>query len=583
MLTVSTPNPAAPSTRPSLTIPKWPFVLADLTLISIALALWATSGGLVGLPAVFCLGSVALGAVLLATPFALEAFPPETWRILNGSQKTGNSLNEAEAEWRRQARAATEAVEHAARANAALENSARRIDIRFAPLVEIHKNLEAVAAEFREAVTNRATASDAEAQAVSREMDRLRRDQAEKFKTTESKIAAMEDMLGIIVAHLKTSAPKAAPVEVPAKAARVREHVPVRVEAPAPIPVSEPVSVAVAEPVLVAAGNVAVESHEPSYLGSVSAFTPAPVEAPATVESPFEVREPVVERKPEANSLMARAISRTQLSGETPAVAGIIMARARRPRKAKEAVPEAEVTPVAEVEAPAAVAPVAIAETETVEKPAESVADTVAVEAPIASVEVEEAPAVVETPTISEAPVVSDTPAVAEPVARKAPETLEGESGSAIRRAARAKALALRGEDEEEAKKNTPVVFSTLIGEPTVPAAEPTQGELLAREADTIRRKRASRSPVLASVVTAHVLIGIGNKPFVRGTGPGLSQDKGVPMEFVEIGQWRWAAPASAKEPITLRIFKNDEVPSEDGDIVLKPGQTLDIRPVFPA
>src|ERR1022692_3344174 len=39
-------------------------------------------------------------------------------------------------------------------------------------------------------------------------------------------------------------------------------------------------------------------------------------------------------------------------------------------------------------------------------------------------------------------------------------------------------------------------------------------------------------------VVTAY--IGIGNRLFIRGNGPGLSWDKGVPLTFVSIGKWRW-------------------------------------------
>ena len=39
-------------------------------------------------------------------------------------------------------------------------------------------------------------------------------------------------------------------------------------------------------------------------------------------------------------------------------------------------------------------------------------------------------------------------------------------------------------------------------------------------------------------VATAY--IGIGNRLFIRGDGPGLSWEKGVPLQFVSIGKWRW-------------------------------------------
>ena len=43
------------------------------------------------------------------------------------------------------------------------------------------------------------------------------------------------------------------------------------------------------------------------------------------------------------------------------------------------------------------------------------------------------------------------------------------------------------------------------------------------------------------TTVIAKVMIGIGNKPYVRGEGPGLSWEEGVPMNFLEIGKWAWS------------------------------------------
>jgi len=82
--------------------------------------------------------------------------------------------------------------------------------------------------------------------------------------------------------------------------------------------------------------------------------------------------------------------------------------------------------------------------------------------------------------------------------------------------------------------------------------------------------------------LTAYVLIGIGNKPYLRGEGPGLSEARGVPMEFVEIGKWAWTAPETAK-PISCRILKNDEIPAEGEPITLQPGESVEVTPRFPA
>ncbi len=70
-------------------------------------------------------------------------------------------------------------------------------------------------------------------------------------------------------------------------------------------------------------------------------------------------------------------------------------------------------------------------------------------------------------------------------------------------------------------------------------------------------------SPAAAGTGTAlivNLMIGIGNKPYVRGTGPGLSQDKGVPMQFLGIGRWQWVSP-EPEAPATVEVWKNDQSP----------------------
>jgi uncharacterized protein YoxC len=57
-------------------------------------------------------------------------------------------------------------------------------------------------------------------------------------------------------------------------------------------------------------------------------------------------------------------------------------------------------------------------------------------------------------------------------------------------------------------------------------------------------------------VVTAY--IGIGNRLFIRGDGPGLSWDAGVPLAFVSIGKWRWETNDAAKA-VRFKLYKNDE------------------------
>ena len=79
-------------------------------------------------------------------------------------------------------------------------------------------------------------------------------------------------------------------------------------------------------------------------------------------------------------------------------------------------------------------------------------------------------------------------------------------------------------------------------------------------------------------LVTAY--IGIGNKLYIRGDGPGLSWDKGVPMKFVSIGKWGWATD-DATGPVACKLYKNDETAALSGEVFLEPGQHVEVTALF--
>ncbi|MBL9205540.1 MAG: hypothetical protein JNN01_10675 [Opitutaceae bacterium] len=80
-------------------------------------------------------------------------------------------------------------------------------------------------------------------------------------------------------------------------------------------------------------------------------------------------------------------------------------------------------------------------------------------------------------------------------------------------------------------------------------------------------------------LVTAY--IGIGNKLFVRGSGPGLSWDKGVPLQFVSIGKWRWDT-AVPNVPVALKLYKNDQIEcTAVGTLELEPGHHHEVTATF--
>lgn len=93
---------------------------------------------------------------------------------------------------------------------------------------------------------------------------------------------------------------------------------------------------------------------------------------------------------------------------------------------------------------------------------------------------------------------------------------------------------------------------------------------------------RAQKPAKGEASVTVNALIGIGNKPYLRGSGGGLSPDRGVAMEYVEIGKWRHVF-ADADAPIEFSVLKNDEIPSDGGEtFVLRPSERLELNLSFP-
>lgn len=148
-------------------------------------------------------------------------------------------------------------------------------------------------------------------------------------------------------------------------------------------------------------------------------------------------------------------------------------------------------------------------------------------------------------------------------------------------------------DEEPELKPEAPA--EKEVSEPLEGATTPATAERVAEEAKAVpaepedmfgdvvpsQVKKRVRTKKSDTAVVASVFIGIGNKPFVRGSGAGLNWERGIAMEFVEIGKWRWIAPAGLEEPLELQLFRNDEDADSTGKYTLEPGQQLDLSPVF--
>ena len=116
-------------------------------------------------------------------------------------------------------------------------------------------------------------------------------------------------------------------------------------------------------------------------------------------------------------------------------------------------------------------------------------------------------------------------------------------------------------------------------------ADEPEAAPEAPSDTDAESSPAAPAEPALSSdgltrlIATAY--IGIGNKLFIRGDGPGLSLTKGVPLQFVSIGKWRWENP-ELLFPAKVRLYKNDQLECTAlGEFTLEPGHHHEVNATF--
>jgi hypothetical protein len=84
-----------------------------------------------------------------------------------------------------------------------------------------------------------------------------------------------------------------------------------------------------------------------------------------------------------------------------------------------------------------------------------------------------------------------------------------------------------------------------------------------------------------ASRLLATAYIGIGNRLFIRGEGPGLTWEKGVPLQFVSIGKWRWETTETTAT-VTFKLYKNDTVECTAlGEQTIAPGHLTEVTASF--
>lgn len=302
-------------------------------------------------------------------------------------------------------------------------------------------------------------------------------------------------------------------------------------------------------------------AHTSAAVAAIEAALAKPVAAPsAPAEPPASLPSPA----PVADAVAAEAAT-PSTDEQKPAEPSA----PKRPRKSRRAEPEQ--TAPASTEAPVVI-PTTIdtAAGETVAAEEASAAHSAEVSSPATDTPAAELPGAIPAP-VPVAPAAEATAPVAVEPAAPAP-SLEAASAKPAPEPEEPKPARKRG------KKPTPEPASELSLGLETDDVQVAPDDTPVTAADAVEKVMTSDGATRL-LVTAY--IGIGNRLFVRGEGPGLSWEKGVPLQFVSIGKWRWET-AEATAPIACKLYKNDETECTTlGTLTLDPGHQQEVTAKF--
>jgi hypothetical protein len=123
------------------------------------------------------------------------------------------------------------------------------------------------------------------------------------------------------------------------------------------------------------------------------------------------------------------------------------------------------------------------------------------------------------------------------------------------------------------------MVFEKVAAlKPAKPSKKPAAAPA-AKAAKPSPRPKAKPTAVVTTIVAA-IDVGFGNHLTLRGEGPGLSWDVGVPLECVADDRWSITLPETS-HPIICKFLLNDTTWCVGEDYTVLPGSTVVLSPRF--
>jgi hypothetical protein len=544
-------------------LPKLPFLIGDAILIAAAWFIYDQSRGRLSPGEIYAVTAcVGVGAILAAIPF-LSDYARKQDEALDerqrGLEALSRTVNTAAEQISIAANGLHEITEVAHRNVKQAEQLPQKLQEKIA---EFNAQLENAREDDREEMEKELTElRSSESERLQAVMDKIHKDVAELTKldaAVQKHLTARTELLSTTNESLAKAKADTTAALHETVAAVTREIDATRTKALADITAKFAEQTAAAVTAIHAAASSAAQ------LIAASAPT-APVTPPPAP-------------KPPSNEAVA------------PASPGEVSSPPKRPRKSRREEPGLSETAAAPTEAtvtetgpapagePAAAAPEPISspaadpETMDAEPPAAPAAEPASADGasePPAAVPPTEVPPAepAAAPAIASAPVES-APAEPPPPGAESPAPASGAADPAAERPARKRA------PRKPANDPHPELLLDLASEGF---GGTSSDDTAVSESEVVERVISSDGATRL-IVTAY--IGIGNRLFIRGEGPGLSWDKGVPLQFVSIGKWRWET-MDATAPISFKLYKNDETECALGLQNLEAGHQQEVTAKF--
>jgi hypothetical protein len=128
------------------------------------------------------------------------------------------------------------------------------------------------------------------------------------------------------------------------------------------------------------------------------------------------------------------------------------------------------------------------------------------------------------------------------------------------------------------AKKSAkPLATKKVAPAPVAPAAP---APVAVKAAPVVGAPAPVATKPAVTTITAEIDVGFGNALYLRGSGAGLSWDRGLLMESSASDQWR-AVLGESDQPIVFKFLVNDQTWCIGEDYTAAAGTSITIAPAF--